>query len=111
MVDVAESLEGAKRSHKLVGRIVDQMVGAGTSVGANVHEADEALSRKDFCKALGIVLKELSESRFWLEFVRERGWITASRLVDLEKEADELSRVFSVIVARTKVNSRPRVPD
>jgi four helix bundle protein len=81
------------------------MVGAGTSIGANVREASEALSRKDFAKALGIALKELAESRYWLEFVRERNWIKPLRLGSLEKEGDELARVLNVIVARTKANT------
>ena len=39
------------------------MAGAGTSVGANAWKADEAMSRADFCKGLGVVLKELNETR------------------------------------------------
>ncbi len=71
VVDVAEAVEARRRSH----RIVDQMIGCGTSVGANLYEANDAVSRKDFSKSLGTVLKELGESRFWLEFVSERaGW-------------------------------------
>lgn len=104
MVDVAETLERGSKSKWVVGRIVSQMVGAGTSVGANTREADEAVSRPDFCKALGTVLKELSESRFWLEFVGERNWIRSARLKDLLREADELTRLFSVIVARVRRN-------
>ena len=60
VVDVAESLEQQKRSR----RIIDQMIGSGTSVGANVCESDEALSRPDFCKGLAIALKELGETRY-----------------------------------------------
>ncbi len=47
-------------------RIVDQLAASGTSVGANVFEADEAMSRKDFVKCLSIAAKELSETRYWL---------------------------------------------
>lgn len=106
-VDVAEAILGKRVPRAISSRIIDQLVGAGTSVGANVREADEAVSRKDFTHALGIVLKELSESRYWLEFVGERGWIAPSRLASLEDEGAQLSRIFSVIVARTKRNSRP----
>lgn len=98
VVDVAEAL--AKRGRPL--RIVDQMVGCGTSVGANIWEASEALSRADFCKCLGIAVKELSETRFWLRFVSERGWIPASRLGPLEQEAHELQRMFGAMIDRTR---------
>lgn len=105
MVDVAEALARTKIASRVKGRIIDQMVGAGTSIGANVREASEALSSKDFVKALGISLKELGESRYWLEFVRERNRIKAPRLAFLEKEGDELARILNVIIARTKRNA------
>src|SRR5687768_16793365 len=57
VLDVVEALE-RKRIYR---RIVDQMVGSGTSVAANACEADQAVSRPDFCKALGTVVKELAE--------------------------------------------------
>jgi four helix bundle protein len=102
MIDVAEAIEGCKRSTRLTGRIVDQIVGCGTSVGANLREADEAVSRPDFCRAMGTVLKELGESRFWLELVSERGWIPSRRLTALLGEAEQMSRICSVMVARTR---------
>jgi four helix bundle protein len=49
VVDVAEALAEQSRSR----RVVDQLMGCGTSVGANVAEADEAQSRADFCRILG----------------------------------------------------------
>jgi four helix bundle protein len=52
--------------------------GSGTSVGANIFEADEAMSRPDFCRMLGIVIKELNETRFWLRLVVARKWIRAT---------------------------------
>jgi four helix bundle protein len=53
---------------------MDQIAASGTSVGANTFEADEAMSRKDFCKALGIANKELNETRFWLRLFVRREW-------------------------------------
>lgn len=102
MIDVAEAIEDSRKSVRLTGRIVDQIVGCGTSVGANLREADEAVSRPDFCRAMGTVLKELGESRFWLELVAERGWLPAPRLAALLEEAGQLSRICSVMVARTR---------
>jgi four helix bundle protein len=53
VLDVADELERSERSR----RIVDQITGSGTSVGANIHEADEAPSRGMFAKCLSISLQ------------------------------------------------------
>ena len=102
MVDVAEAIERKGRSR----RVVDQMFGCGTSVGANICEADEAVSRPDFAKTLGIVLKELNECRFWLRFVARRGWVKAQQLESLQTEAVELKRIFGAMFTRTR-RSKP----
>jgi four helix bundle protein len=102
VVDVAETIEKQGRSR----RIVDQMIGAGTSVGANIWEADESLSRKDFCKGMGIAIKELVETRYWIRFVGKRRWVKPDRLMALEKESQELKRIFGSMLARTQKRSR-----
>ena len=98
VLDVVEALE-KKRVYR---RIVDQMVGSGTSVGANACEADQAVSRPDFCKALGTVIKELAETQYWLGLCARRGWLAARRLEMLEQEALELAKIFSTMVVRTR---------
>jgi len=102
VVDVAEAIERQRRS----ARVVDQMMGSGSSVGANTWEAAEALSGKDFCKTIGVVLKELSESRYWLRFVTKRGWIKPSQIALLHTEAEELQRILGSLVARTRRRSK-----
>lgn len=96
-LDVVEALEKQRRSR----RIIDQLAGAGTSVGANVFEADEAMTAKDFAKSLGIVAKELNECRFWLRLIGRRGWIPAERLGTLLQETEELKAMFGSMVVRT----------
>jgi four helix bundle protein len=98
VMDVAEAIEMQRRSR----RVVDQLAGCGTSVGANTAEAAEAISRKDFAKTLGIVLKELAETRFWLRFVGRRGWIDEPRLIPLHDETAELKRIFGSMLARIR---------
>jgi four helix bundle protein len=104
VVDVAEVLAKAGRSR----RIVEQMIGAGTSVGANVCEADEAISRPEFCKCLSTVVKELGESRFWVEFVGTREWVPAKRLGPLLDETLELKSIFGSMIARVRRADRVR---
>ena len=103
-VVVAEAIE----KRRVAWRIVDQLVGSGTSVGANTFEADEAVSRKDFCKSLGTVLKELNETRFWVRIIGRRGWLPQSRLAPLEAECVELKRIVGAMLSRTRRNDARR---
>ncbi|MBL8887357.1 MAG: four helix bundle protein [Phycisphaerales bacterium] len=100
MVDVAERLVRDKR----FGRIADQVAAAGSSVGANAYEADEAMSRADFAKTMCIVMKELNESRFWLRLCVARSWLAPSESGPLQIEAVEIKNICGAIVARTREN-------
>lgn len=51
--------------------MADQLARAGTSVGANIHEAQYAQSRKDFISKLEIALKESNEAGYWLKLLLE----------------------------------------
>jgi four helix bundle protein len=64
-------------------RLIDQLVGAATSVGANYCEADEGVSRKDFKKSIGTCKKEARETKFFLRMV-------ATAEEDLKPEARRL---------------------
>ncbi|MFG0283052.1 MAG: four helix bundle protein [Phycisphaerales bacterium JB039] len=98
MLDVADALEQRHVSR----RILDQISACGTSVGANAYEGDEAMTRKDFVKSLGVVVKELAESRFWLRLAGRREWISADRLAPLIDESMELRRIFGTMIVRTR---------
>jgi four helix bundle protein len=107
VVDVAEVLEADRRPR----RIVDQMVGSGTSVGANTAEADEGVSRADFNKSVAIVIKELNETRYWLSFAARRNWIRRERLDLLINEAGELKRIFGAILTKSRKNTTSKKTD
>jgi len=98
IVDVAEELDSQKRSK----RVVDQIIGAGTSVGANTFEADEGMSKADFIRCLAIAVKELNEARFWIRLVGRRSWIKPGRLGGLEAECVELKKILGTMIARSK---------
>jgi len=63
-----EVIDFAKRIPRspLTDRIISQLVGAGTSVGANYVEADDSVSRKEFLKSIGTCKKEARETRYFL---------------------------------------------
>ena len=77
-----------------------QILAAGTSIGANVQEADGASSRADFVAKLRIALKEAKETRFRLALCRESELLDA-RFDPLLKEADEVVRIIGAIVHNT----------
>jgi four helix bundle protein len=93
----------------LIGRhLAGQLLRAGTSPGANYEEARGAESRRDFLHKLGITLKELQESRYWLKVIH-RSELTPTHLVEpAVQEADELVRIIgtSQRTARTSPQQR-----
>ncbi|MCW5764549.1 MAG: four helix bundle protein [Phycisphaeraceae bacterium] len=96
-VAVAEQLERDGRFR----RIVEQLAASGSAVGANLAEADEAMSRRDFRKSLAIAAKELAETRFWLHLAVRRAWLVQSRLDPLLAELSEIKRIVGAILTRT----------
>jgi four helix bundle protein len=78
-------------------RLIEQLVGAGTSVGANYCEADDGVSRKDFKNKIGTCRKEARETKFFLRMVAtaEPSLKTEARI--LWQEAKELHLIFSKI--------------
>ena len=86
-----------------VGRILSrQLLRSGTSVGANVEEAQAAQSTADFVSKCSISLKEARESNYWLRLLEASGQYTSDDLKLLAREADELSRIIGTIIVRTK---------
>lgn len=104
VLDVVQVLEKGRLVPR---RVIEQLAAAGTSVGANAYEADEALSRADFVKTLGISVKELNETRFWLELCAEREWVAAARLALLLNEVREIKKMFGTMITRTKARGTP----
>jgi four helix bundle protein len=89
----------------LVGyHIGNQLLRAGTSPGANYEEACGAESKADFVHKLGIVLKELKETRFWLRIISRTKTIEPKRIDSLIKESEELCAIIaqSILTAKGK---------
>lgn len=80
-----------------------QLVRSGTSVGANLEEANAAQSRADFISKCHIALKEARESYYWLRLFRATGIVQDSQLSDLIKEANEIVSILTVIVKNSKL--------
>ena len=92
-----------------VGRILGrQLLRCGTSIGANVHEAQAGQSKADFIAKMSVSHKEAMETAYWLRLVRESGLVVASRLAPLEDEAQQIARILAAILLSAKGRRPPR---
>ena len=84
--------------------LISQLLRCGTSVGANVHEAQYAQGTKDFISKFEIALKECNESEYWLELLYETNSISQAEFDDFQKRCIELRRmlVSSVTTLKSK---------
>jgi four helix bundle protein len=90
-----------------VGRALShQLLTAGTSIGANMQEADGAASRPDFIVKVRIALKEAKETWFRLSVCR-RCELLDARFDPLVNEANEIVRILASIVHKTIKNTKP----
>lgn len=85
--------------------LASQVIRSGTSIGANVQEAQSALSKKDFVHSMQISLKEARETKFWIELITQSSLLSASKTKDLIGESDQLIRILTIIVKHAKINS------
>ena len=74
--------------------MTDQLARAGTSVGANIHEAQYAQSKKDFIAKLEIALKESNETSYWLKLMHETNRIDTPTYQDAEKLSGNIRRLL-----------------
>ncbi len=89
---------------ELTRRIIDQLIGCGTSVGANYCEADDAESPKDFKHKIGLCKKESREAKHFLRMAAIAAPELADRARLLWQEAKELNLIFNKIYQ--KVNNK-----
>ena len=83
-----------------------QLLRAGTSIGANIEEAQAAQSRPDFISKNGIALKEARETYYWLRRRVASGEIHERAIAALRQEADELRRILGAVVVSCRKGSR-----
>ena len=87
-----------------------QLLRSGTSIGANVREAINAVSKPDFINKLGIVQKEVDETLYWLELMHETDYLTKAQFDSIYADANELLKIIRSIILSTKGNNRAGGP-
>lgn len=84
-------------------RIGDQIIRSGTSIGANIEEAQNCGSKKEFTHILTIALKEARETDYWLRIIEETGSVSESKTGKIRKECIEIIKILTTIVKRSKI--------
>lgn len=97
-VQIINLVKYLKSKHESV--ISNQIGRSGTSIGANLYEANYAQGKKDFVSKLEIALKEASETGYWLELLHRTGYIEDSTFDSLNDQCTTI-RVMLVSSCRT----------
>ena len=71
-----------------------QALRSGTSIGANISESVRAQSRADFFSKLNIALKEAQETAYWLNALRDGGYLTPVQYKSMDNDCEELIRIL-----------------
>ena len=82
--------------------LAKQLLRAGTSIGANVEEAQAGQSRPDFVHKMAIALKEARETNYWLRLLEASGILPKEKLAELLKESDEIKKIIGAIIVSSK---------
>ena len=90
------------RESRTEGVLINQLLKSGTSVGANVHEAQYAQGSKDFISKFEIALKECNESEYWLELLYEVNSLSKSEFEHFKKDCIDLRRMLVSTVTTLK---------
>jgi len=82
-----------------------QLLRAGTSIGANVSEANGAISKADFSSKISTAYKESLETKYWLTLLKDTGYLSHIECESLFSDADELSKMmFSILKSTDRIN-------
>ena len=85
-----------------------QLLRAGTSIGANVNEAQAGMSRKDFVAKMSIASKEARETKYWLSLLVDGGYIskTNNKVKNLFEEIESIINILTKIVKTGASNEK-----
>ena len=81
-----------------------QLLRAGTSIGANVAEAQRGQSKADFTAKMSIALKEANETDYWLKLLYRTDYLTENQYVSISRDINELLSLLMAICKSSKIN-------
>ncbi len=102
-VDIINLVKHLKSNHESI--ISNQIGRSGTSIGANIHEAQYAQGKKDFISKLEIALKEASETGYWLELLFKTNYIDEETYRNLESVCASIRVMLIASINTAKGNA------
>ena len=84
--------------------LLNQLLRSGTSIGANIHEANYAASKADFINKLQIALKESYETEYWLGLFKETDIITREDYNNLFRQCSKIRKLLIASITTAKTN-------
>ncbi|GGA24531.1 four helix bundle protein [Okeania sp. KiyG1] len=77
---------------------------SGTSIGANIAEANGGISQADFRAKMSIAYKETLETKYWLSLLKDTDYIEEKAFESIHQDADEIGKILFSIIKRTEKN-------
>ena len=81
-----------------------QMLRSGTSIGAMVKESEHSESKADFIHQLSIALKEANETEYWIELLKDSGFLSETEFIKIINDLKTLLRLLIAIIKTSKGN-------
>lgn len=82
-----------------------QLLRSGISIGANIAEANGAISDADFSNKMSIAYKESLETKYWLSLMKATDYLTEKTFESMFADADELSKILFSIIKKTRLDN------
>jgi len=86
-----------------------QILKSGTSIGANIEEANAGQTKKDFLAKMSVASKEARETTYWLKLLRDSGFLQERLAKSIINDAEELRKMLTSIVKTTQQTLKSRV--
>jgi len=81
-----------------------QILRSGTSIGANIAEANGAISEADFSNKISIAYKECLETKYWLSLLKDTDYVSEKSFESMYADADEIAKILFSILKKTRIN-------
>lgn len=94
------------RNNRINWILIDQLIRAATSIGANIVEGGNSTSKREFINYFQIALKSASETLYWLALLKELNSEQKQMIESIMQECTEIKKMISTIILNTKTNSR-----
>ena len=98
IVKLSKHLNTTKKEYVLS----KQLLRSGTSIGANIAEAEQAQSKADFISKMNIALKEAVETNYWLRLLQATDYLSETEFTSIYSDCRELEKMLTAIVKTAK---------